>query len=153
MDIAALDNRDERRLAARVAGPTALLIAKAHKIQDRLAPGVRLDRLVDKDASDVYRLMLTTPPERITEVLPCCSTASASPGRPSVASSSSEHRSGRLRRVRRRAPIAAPVLLERGAGHIMNTAPGCRRDSTASSTTWPLTDRPARGAWRLRRIG
>ncbi len=51
-----------------MAGPTALLIAKAHKIQDRLDQSARPDRLIDKDASDVYRLMLTTPAERINEV-------------------------------------------------------------------------------------
>lgn len=62
---------DRRSIAAKVAGPTALLIAKAHKISDRLAvEEARPDRLVDKDASDVYRLMLTTPPERVKEVVP-----------------------------------------------------------------------------------
>lgn len=69
LTIEALDD-DSRRIAAKVAGPTALLIAKAHKISDRLAQEARPDRLVDKDASDVYRLMLTTAPERINEVLP-----------------------------------------------------------------------------------
>lgn len=70
LTIEALDD-DRRSVAARVAGPTALLIAKAHKITDRLAvEEVRPDRLIDKDASDVYRLMLTTPPEQINEVLP-----------------------------------------------------------------------------------
>jgi hypothetical protein len=70
LTIEALDD-DRRRIAAPVAGPTALLIAKAHKISDRLAgEEARPDRLVDKDASDVYRLMLTTPPERVNEVVP-----------------------------------------------------------------------------------
>ncbi|MGH9268427.1 MAG: hypothetical protein ACRD0D_09645 [Acidimicrobiales bacterium] len=67
--IEALDDED-RRIEGKVAGPTALLIAKAHKIRDRLAQEGRPDRLIDKDASDVYRLMLTTAPERINEVAP-----------------------------------------------------------------------------------
>ena len=66
----ALDVQDRRSIASRVAGPTAMLIAKAHKINDRLAQEARPDRLIDKDASDVYRLMLTTEPERINEVVP-----------------------------------------------------------------------------------
>lgn len=70
MLIRPLDQADERTINARVAGPTALLIAKAHKINDRLAQGTRPDRLKDKDASDVYRVFLTTPPERVAEVMP-----------------------------------------------------------------------------------
>jgi len=66
--IEALDPNDERRIDCRVAGPTALLIAKAHKIQDRLEQDGRPDRLVDKDAGDVYRLMQTTPAVRVSEV-------------------------------------------------------------------------------------
>lgn len=70
LTIEALDD-DSRSIAAKVAGPTALLIAKAHKISDRLVvEEARPDRLVDKDASDIYRLMLTTPPERVNEVMP-----------------------------------------------------------------------------------
>ena len=70
LTIEALDD-DRRSIAAKVAGPTALLIAKAHKISDRLAvEEARPDRLVDKDASDVYRLMVTTAPERVNEVMP-----------------------------------------------------------------------------------
>jgi len=70
LTIEPLDAEDRRSIASKVAGPTALLIAKAHKINDRLAQEARPDRLIDKDASDVYRLMLTTPPERIGEVVP-----------------------------------------------------------------------------------
>ncbi len=69
LTIEALDDHS-RSITAKVAGPTALLIAKAHKINDRLAQEARPDRLIDKDASDVYRLMLTMAPERITEVMP-----------------------------------------------------------------------------------
>ena len=58
--IAALDGSDPRRFAVRVAGPAALVVAKVHKLRDRLAGG-RADRVADKDASDVYRLMLSVP--------------------------------------------------------------------------------------------
>lgn len=68
LTIEALEPGDVRAIDSRVAGPTALLIAKAHKIQDRLERSARPDRLIDKDASDVYRLMLSTPTERINEV-------------------------------------------------------------------------------------
>jgi len=67
--IEALDPDDGRRIACAVAGPTALLIAKAHKIGDRLAESARPDRLVDKDAADVYRIMQTTAPELVNDVV------------------------------------------------------------------------------------
>lgn len=70
LTIEAIDPQDRRSVPSKVAGPTALLIAKAHKIHDRLAQSARPDRLNDKDASDVYRLMLTTPPVRINETMP-----------------------------------------------------------------------------------
>jgi hypothetical protein len=66
--VGALEAGDDREIRCNVAGPTALLIAKAHKIQDRLDQPDRPDRLIDKDASDVYRLMQTTPPQRVNEV-------------------------------------------------------------------------------------
>lgn len=68
LTIGALDHNDDRRIRARVAGPTALLIAKAFKIQDRLDETRRPDRLVDKDAADVYRLMQTTRPDDVRKV-------------------------------------------------------------------------------------
>ena len=68
MTIAALDPADERSLQARVAGPAALLVAKAHKLHDRVASG-RAVRLEDKDASDVVRLMQTTRPDEIAVTL------------------------------------------------------------------------------------
>ena len=68
MTIAALDPADERSLKARVAGSAALLVAKAHKLHDRVASG-RADRLDDKDASDVVRLMQTTRPDEIAVTL------------------------------------------------------------------------------------
>ena len=68
MTIAALDPADARSLQARVAGPAALLVAKAHKLHDRVASG-RAARLEDKDASDVVRLMQTTRPDEIAVTL------------------------------------------------------------------------------------
>lgn len=55
MTIAALDPRhDPREYVVRVAGPGALLVAKLHKIHDRVGSPSRLD---NKDAHDVYRLL------------------------------------------------------------------------------------------------
>lgn len=59
MTITALDPHDERSIEAEVAGPAALLIAKLHKLHDRVESG-RVDRLDDKDAADVIRIMQTT---------------------------------------------------------------------------------------------
>ena len=55
--ISALDPDDTRTFEARVAGPAALLIAKVHKIHERRD---QPDRLNDKDAHDVYRLLVAT---------------------------------------------------------------------------------------------
>ena len=55
--ITALDPRDSRSLQMEVAGPAALLVAKLHKL------GERQDtprRLLNKDAHDVYRLLVAT---------------------------------------------------------------------------------------------
>lgn len=57
--VESLDPGVDRSAEARVAGRTALLIAKVHKIKDRLETG-KPSRLDDKDAGDAYRLMLTT---------------------------------------------------------------------------------------------
>jgi hypothetical protein len=54
MEIRALDPADGRRVRVRVAGPAALLVAKIHKIWERLDTP---DRLNDKDAHDAYRLL------------------------------------------------------------------------------------------------
>lgn len=57
MTIASLDPRDPRSVEIAVAGPAALLVAKLHKLGERQsAPG----RLLDKDAHDVYRLLVAT---------------------------------------------------------------------------------------------
>jgi hypothetical protein len=50
---------DERLLTVRVAGPAALLVAKLHKLADRMHGPV--SRLADKDAADILRLVRTTP--------------------------------------------------------------------------------------------
>jgi hypothetical protein len=69
MLIEALSAEDSRSVQARVAGPTALLIAKAHKIDDRLQEG-KEHRQDDKDALDVYRLMQTTRIEAVGATMP-----------------------------------------------------------------------------------
>ncbi len=60
MEVAAFDPSDPRRFNVRVAGPAALIVAKAYKLHDRIAEA-KEDRIADKDAADVYRLMLTVP--------------------------------------------------------------------------------------------
>ncbi|GAB3961626.1 hypothetical protein GCM10029978_014330 [Actinoallomurus acanthiterrae] len=58
MEIRSLSSDDDRVFAAKVAGPAALLVAKLHKLGERQGtPG----RLVDKDAHDVYRLLVAVP--------------------------------------------------------------------------------------------
>ncbi len=55
MTIAALDANDTRSAEMEVAGPAALLVAKLHKLGERRdTPG----RLLDKDAHDIYRLLV-----------------------------------------------------------------------------------------------
>ena len=57
MTISALDPSDGRTATIAGAGPAALLIAKLHKLGERKNdPG----RLVDKDAHDIYRLLVAT---------------------------------------------------------------------------------------------
>jgi hypothetical protein len=56
--IAALESSDRRQFELLVAGPTALLVSKLHKFGDRQEDGNRLD---DKDAHDIYRLMRAVP--------------------------------------------------------------------------------------------
>ncbi len=66
MTVAALDPSDARSVDAEVAGEAALLVAKLHKINDRVQSR-RSDRIDDKDAADVLRLMQSVAPERIGE--------------------------------------------------------------------------------------
>jgi hypothetical protein len=68
MEIGTLDEDDPRRFTVRVAGPSALVVAKLHKLTDRLRLG-RTDRIADKDAADVYRIMLATPAPEFLERL------------------------------------------------------------------------------------
>jgi hypothetical protein len=56
MKVAALDPADDRHYTVKVAGPAALLVAKLHKIAERV-DDPNPDRLQDKDAHDVYRLL------------------------------------------------------------------------------------------------
>src|SRR5271165_3847500 len=55
---------DDRHVTAEVAGVAALLVAKVHRIRDRLDTG-RLDRLSDKDAADIFRIMQATRPAAV----------------------------------------------------------------------------------------
>lgn len=48
------DGDDHREFTVSVAGPAALLVAKLHKIHDRIDSPTRLD---NKDAHDIYRLL------------------------------------------------------------------------------------------------
>ncbi len=57
MTIVALDPGDSRSAEIEVAGPAALLVAKLHKLGERQE---RPERLLDKDAHDVYRLLAAT---------------------------------------------------------------------------------------------
>jgi Nucleotidyltransferase len=55
MTVAALDPDDPRRADMAVAGPAALLVAKLHKLGERQDTPARL---IDKDAHDIYRLLV-----------------------------------------------------------------------------------------------
>ncbi len=68
MTITALDSADTRSVTVEVAGMAAMLVAKTHKIRDRLKDK-KLDRLSDKDAADVYRIMQTAKPATLGETL------------------------------------------------------------------------------------
>ncbi|WP_299167442.1 GSU2403 family nucleotidyltransferase fold protein [uncultured Arthrobacter sp.] len=50
-------NGDGRSVVIDVAGPAALLVAKMHKLGERVSTP---DRLIDKDAHDCYRLLVAT---------------------------------------------------------------------------------------------
>jgi len=64
MTVRALHAGDTRRCEVRVAGLAALLIAKAHKIGERAASSPH--RLEDKDAHDVYRILIDTETDALT---------------------------------------------------------------------------------------
>lgn len=66
MLVTALDDSDDRAHTANVAGPAALLVAKLHKLGERQAtPG----RLIDKDAHDLFRLLVATPTQGLADTL------------------------------------------------------------------------------------
>ncbi|HVR30483.1 MAG TPA: GSU2403 family nucleotidyltransferase fold protein [Thermoanaerobaculia bacterium] len=54
MEIRSLTQGDDRAFATHVAGPAALLVSKLHKLSERENQS---DRLADKDAHDIYRLL------------------------------------------------------------------------------------------------
>lgn len=62
--IGALDPADTRQCELMVAGPTALIVAKVHKIMDREGDA---DRRSDKDALDVYRLLRVVPTQDLAQ--------------------------------------------------------------------------------------
>ncbi|HUY62042.1 MAG TPA: hypothetical protein VMW49_09195 [Candidatus Dormibacteraeota bacterium] len=64
--VGALEPEDPRVIEVAVAGPAALLVAKMHKLLDRGAG--RADRLHDKDAADVVRLLQTAPTAELVPV-------------------------------------------------------------------------------------
>ncbi|HEX5145614.1 MAG TPA: hypothetical protein VFV85_01220 [Conexibacter sp.] len=68
MTIGALDRTESRSVVAEVAGEAALLVAKAHKLDDRVH-GPRPSRADDKDAADVVRLMRATDPHAVGRTL------------------------------------------------------------------------------------
>ena len=64
MKIASLEpDRDSREVTMRVASPAGLLVAKAYKIGERAATAA--NRLLDKDAHDLYRLLRAVPPDDV----------------------------------------------------------------------------------------
>ncbi len=58
LTITSLDPADDRSVTMNVAGPGALIVAKAHKIWERTTID---DRVRDKDALDVYRILQAIP--------------------------------------------------------------------------------------------
>lgn len=68
MTVTSLTAGDDRSFEIAVAGPVALLIAKAYKLQERLENESRPDRVDEKDAGDAYRLMRTADRRECVEV-------------------------------------------------------------------------------------
>ncbi len=65
--IQALAQHDERVYTVNVAGPAALLVAKLHKLGERQQRDP--DRLLDKDAHDLYRLLVAVPTRALASKL------------------------------------------------------------------------------------
>jgi hypothetical protein len=78
MEIRSFEDDDTRAFTVSVAGPAALLVAKLHKVADRLGDARRLN---NKDAHDIYRLLVeidtTVFAAKLRELLsdPLCSPA------------------------------------------------------------------------------
>ncbi len=66
LPIRALDPADRRDVTAYVAGPAALLVAKLHKLRERLDQPTRL---LDKDAHDIYRLLVAISTDELARSL------------------------------------------------------------------------------------
>jgi hypothetical protein len=66
MEIRSLSAADPRVLSAQVAGPAALLVAKLHKLGERQDSPTRL---VDKDAHDIYRLLVAISTDTLATAL------------------------------------------------------------------------------------
>ncbi len=66
MRVTALDPADPRARTVNVASPAALLVAKLHKIAERADTP---DRLIDKDAHDLYRLLVAISTDEIATAL------------------------------------------------------------------------------------
>ena len=62
--IEALDPNDTRWVEMRVAGPGALLVAKLHKLGERVAND---DRVKDKDALDIFRILRAVDTDDLAE--------------------------------------------------------------------------------------
>lgn len=66
MRIAALDPDDNREYEISVAGPAALLVSKLHKVGERRNTP---ERLLDKDAHDIYRILVAIPTDALAQRL------------------------------------------------------------------------------------
>ena len=66
MVITALDDIDPHRAEMLVAGPAALLVAKLHKVAERIEDPRRQK---PKDTLDIYRLLMVSSPETLSERL------------------------------------------------------------------------------------
>ncbi|HCT80809.1 MAG TPA: hypothetical protein DGT23_30435 [Micromonosporaceae bacterium] len=64
--VKSLGTKDSRSFRANIASPAALLVAKLHKLGERQGD---LRRLMDKDAHDIYRLLVAVPTNGIASSL------------------------------------------------------------------------------------
>jgi len=64
-EVRSLEPGDERAFSVRMAGPGALLVAKLHKVGERSAQDDK--RLRDKDAHDLYRLLVAVDTQDLAE--------------------------------------------------------------------------------------